>query len=111
MLATEETFREVVAAIRSVEEPAAIVLYGSYARGAATEQSDIDLLVVRKGEFGRGESRRKQLGRLYRAVAAKCNLPKDIVLLTKDEVQAWRGTTNHMAAEALREGRVLYGQI
>lgn len=111
MLANEKTFREIVLAIRSVEEPEAIILYGSYARGSPSHNSDIDLLVVRKEEFGRGESRRKELGRLYRAVTAKCDVPKDIVLLTKDEVAAWRNTTNHMASEALREGRILYGQV
>ncbi len=94
-----------------MEEPAAIVLYGSYARGNADDRSDIDLLVVRNAEFRQGESRRKELGRLYRAVTAKCNIPKDIVLMTKAEIQAWRNTTNHMASEALRDGRVLYGQV
>ncbi len=32
-----------------------IVLYGSYARGDATEDSDIDLLVVLKGKVSPGE--------------------------------------------------------
>lgn len=98
-------------AIRSVAEPSAVILYGSYARGNAGEQSDIDLLVVRAAEFGKGESRRKELGRLYRAAAARSGIPKDILLFTKREFEAWRKTTNHVASEALREGRVLYGQI
>ncbi len=109
--ADENTLREVVEAIRAAANPSAVVLYGSYARGDANERSDIDLLVVRDAEFREGESRRRELGRLYRATAAKSDLPKDILLFTKSEVEAWRGTTNHVVSEALREGRVLYGQV
>jgi len=32
-----------------------IILYGSYARGSATEDSDIDLLIVLKGDVKPGE--------------------------------------------------------
>jgi predicted nucleotidyltransferase len=109
--ASEATFSDVVQAIRSVAEPSAIVLFGSYARGNPTDQSDIDLLVIRRQDFRQGESRRKELGRLYRAVAAKVSIPKDILLLTKREFEDWRSTTNHPASEAFREGRVLYGEV
>jgi len=109
--ADENTLREVVAAIRAATNPSAVILYGSYARGDANDRSDIDLLVIRELEFKKGESRRKELARLYRATAARTDIPKDILLLTRGEVDAWRGTTNHVAAEALREGRVLYGQV
>jgi len=109
--ASEATFDDVVQAIRSVAEPSAIVLFGSYARGDPTDRSDIDLLVVRRQDFRSGESRRKELGRLYRAVTEKVGIPKDILLLTKREFEDWRNTTNHPASEAFREGRVLYGEV
>lgn len=111
MQLTDEEFIEIVGAIRAVREPAAIVLFGSQARGDASEHSDVDLLVVRRREFRGDESRRKELGRLYRAVTAKCTIPKDILLFTERELEDWRNTTNHAASEALREGRILYGQV
>ena len=111
MRASEKDLQEIVGAIRSVADPAAIILFGSQARGEATKDSDIDLLVVRRDEFQEGESRRDELAHLYRAVSASCRIPKDILLFTDAEVRDWRGTLNHPIARALREGRILYGQV
>jgi predicted nucleotidyltransferase len=108
---THEGLRKIVTAILSVSQPAAIILFGSYARDQVHEFSDVDLLVIRDAEFREGESRRKELGRIYRSVTEACATPKDIILFTRDEVSAWRNTTNHMISVACREGRVLYGQV
>lgn len=102
---------DIVGAIRSEIEPAAIILFGSHARGEATASSDIDLLVLRKQAFRPGESRRLELGRLYRSVAESCMAPTDILLFTKAEFDDWKGTTNHILAAAAREGVVLYGEV
>jgi uncharacterized protein len=106
-----EPFKDIVKAVLTVMRPAAIVLVGSQARGDTHEGSDIDLLVIREQDFKPGESRRKELGSLYRAVAKTCELPKDILLFTKSEFLNWKDTTNHMVSLASKEGRVLYGQI
>ena len=42
---TRERFQEIVAAILSVSQPAAIILFGSYARDDAGPASDIDVFV------------------------------------------------------------------
>ncbi len=90
--------------IREVH-PQLIVLFGSRARGEATEDSDWDFLIV--GEADPAEGRRHRLGRLYCALE---NVPvsKDLLLYTPDEVETWRGARNHIIARALREGRILY---
>jgi predicted nucleotidyltransferase len=108
---TRERFQEIVKAILSVSRPTAIILFGSYARDEVHEFSDVDLLVIRDAEFKRGESRRKELGALYRSVSKTCDTPKDIILFTKEEFLAWKDTTNHMVSVACREGRLLYGQV
>ena len=106
-----EPFNDVVKAVLTVMQPAAIVLVGSQARGDTHEGSDVDLLVIREKDFKPGESRRKELGSLYRAVTKTCDLPKDILLFTKSEFLNWKDTTNHMVSLASKEGRVLYGKI
>ena len=102
---------KIVRAILAVCEPMAVILFGSYARGDTHRYSDLDLLVIRQKDFKAGESRRKELGRIYRSVSQACAIPKDILLLTNKEFLDWRNTTNHMAAVAWKEGRILYGQV
>jgi predicted nucleotidyltransferase len=108
---TDAPFDSIVRAVLAVSQPSAIVLFGSHARGDAHEFSDVDLLIIRKEEFRAGESRRRELGRLYRSISKVCEVPKDIILYTGEEFRSWKNTTNHTAASALKEGRVLYGQI
>lgn len=108
---TEPDLQRIVQSLLSVNDPAAIVLFGSYARGDVHSYSDIDLMVLRRRPFTSGESRRKELGLLYRSVTEICDTPKDIVLFTLDEYYSWRETTNHMIAVAWKEGRILYGQV
>jgi predicted nucleotidyltransferase len=107
----DERFKDIIQAVLSVTQPAAVILFGSHARGDAHEDSDVDLLIIREKDFKPGESRRKELGSLYRAITKTCDSPKDVVLFTKNEFFNWKNTTNHMVSIASKEGRVLYGQI
>lgn len=111
MQVTTDHLYRIVDQISSVVQPAGVVLFGSVARGTAHEGSDIDLLVIRERDFGEGESRRKELGAIYRAVSELPDIPKDILLFTKSEFLDWKDTKNHMIAIAWREGRVLRGEI
>ena len=108
---TEGALQRIVQSLLPVANPAAIILFGSYARGDVHPYSDIDLLVLRRQSFRAGESRRKELGNIYRSVTEVCDVPKDIILFTLDEFYLWRETTNHMVAIAWKEGRLLYGQV
>ncbi|HEY3271006.1 MAG TPA: nucleotidyltransferase domain-containing protein [Geothrix sp.] len=90
--------------IREVH-PQMIVLFGSQARGDAREDSDLDLLIV--GEADPLEGRRARLGRLYCALGHVA-VSKDLLLYTPQEVEAWRGSRNHIIGRALQEGRILY---
>ena len=35
-------------------------------------------------------------------------VPKDIVVYSRDELEHWRGSINHLLARTFREGKVLY---
>lgn len=88
-------------------DPAQVILFGSRARGEHDADSDVDLLVVVDEAFGPGRSRRAETSRLYRRLSG-CRVAKDILLASRDDVEKWRGSINHVIAVALREGRLLY---
>ena len=84
-----------------------IILFGSQARGTANVGSDIDLLIVGDRPNQETWSRRREIGRIRRALPL-IGRPIDILLFTPEEVESWRHTTNHVVSQALREGMVLY---
>ena len=88
-------------------DPEQVILFGSRARGDAREDSDVDLLVVESEPFGAGRSRHSETVRLNRALAST-PVARDILVYSRDDIEKWRGSLNHVAARALREGRVLY---
>jgi len=103
----DEILAQIVSAIVRVASPEQIILFGSHARGDAGPESDLDLLVVESGTFDRTRSRQSELVRLWKALA-HFMVAKDILVYNKEEVERWRGSVNHVIANALREGKVLY---
>ena len=88
-------------------DPEQVILFGSRARGDAAAGSDVDLIVIESAPFGEGRDRGAEETRLWR-VLAKFHVPKDILVYSRDEVDYWRDSLNHVLARALREGKVLY---
>lgn len=90
-------------------DPEQVVLFGSRARGDARPDSDVDLLIVESEPFGPGRSRHAETVRLDRALP-ETPVGRDLLVYSRDEIERWRGSLNHVAARALREGRVLYAK-
>ena len=99
--------RQMTAAIVDAADPEQVILFGSRARGDAGTNSDVDLVVVEAEPFGPGRDRGVEETRLWRALA-NFHVPKDILVYSRDEVDHWRDSLNHVLARALREGKVLY---
>ena len=83
--------------------PHRIVLFGSQARGSARLGSDIDLLVV----VDDVESRRRLEARIYAALAG-IPVGTDVVVVTADDVDRYRGVVGTILGPALEDGRLLY---
>lgn len=88
-------------------DPEQVILFGSRARGDDRPDSDIDLLIIESEPFGGGRSSHAESVRLQRALPAT-PVANDVLVYSRDEIERWRGSLNHVAARALREGRVLY---
>ncbi len=99
----EQVCAEVVARIVRRFRPEQIILFGSHARGTATADSDLDFLVV----LPANGSKRKQAAEIY-GLLAGIGRPKDVVVVTPDEVARYRNVAGTVVRTALTEGRVLY---
>lgn len=97
------TLKQMVKRLVEQFDPEQIILFGSHARGTATRDSDIDLLVVLPVT---GSKRSKQVE--MRVALHDFAVPKDIIVATPEEVAARRNIVGTIIRPALREGKVLY---
>jgi predicted nucleotidyltransferase len=97
--ALEEILRRIV----KVAEPERVVMFGSAARGDMGPNSDIDLLVVKAGDYHRGrltEDIYMSLFGIGRAV--------DVVVVTPEDVERYRDCHAAVIAPAVAEGRTIH---
>ena len=83
--------------------PRRIILFGSHARGEASENSDIDLLVIKD----RVENRRREIVRLLDLLEPH-DIPADVFVASEELFEAWSIHPGNLLFEARREGRVVY---
>jgi len=85
--------------------PEEIWLFGSYAWGEPTADSDLDLFVIVP------ESPENSLSRAQQAHRALGNLDmaKDVIVKTRAEVDRVKSLRPTLAYKVLNEGRLLYG--
>ncbi len=86
-------------------KPEQIILFGSYAYGEPTEDSDIDLLVI---VFQSDEPRYRRASPAYK-VLRSIGMPKDILVMTRAEVNRKSSVPSSLVSQVLRAGKVLYG--
>ena len=104
---TDTLIERMVRAIVDEVDPEQVILFGSRGRGDERQDSDVDLVVVEAEPFGPERSRHKEMVKLYHAVAG-FPVVADVLVYSRDDVDYWRDSLNHVLARALREGRVLY---
>ncbi len=96
--------RAVGSKIAAKFRPQRVILFGSYARGAAGADSDIDLLVI--GAF-EGTGFRHSLEILNRL---DLRLPIDLISYRPEDVERRYREGDPLVREALDHGKVLYAQ-
>jgi predicted nucleotidyltransferase len=103
--ATNESIATMVDRIVRQFQPLQIILFGSLARGEATLDSDVDLLVV----LPKITNKREAAIEIRRALV---DLPisKDIIVTTPDEIARKGKLIGNVLQPALKVGKVLYEQ-
>ncbi len=100
---TERDIQEIVRRIVEVADPERIILFGSYANGTATEDSDVDLLVVTEALVGP----REETVRVRRALDP-FRVGFDLILCSTEDFEVRRQAKWHIVYEADKTGRLLY---
>lgn len=96
---------EMVEKIVASFSPERIILFGSYAYGKTTTDSDVDLLVIMETELPSAE-RQRQISRVLRPR----RLPMDIIVKNPGEIQKSRRRVDPFMNEILDKGIVLYAR-
>ena len=97
----EEIIKRIVSSYRLEK----IILFGSYAHGNPTENSDLDLLVVVKSS---NLPRYKRAREIRKHLWGVTDIPKDILVYTEDEIEEWKEVEEAFITRAVKEGRILY---
>lgn len=97
------TLEEIVRRIVATAAPERVLLFGSAARGEMGPHSDIDLLVVKDGDFHRGRLTEEIYMSLFGIGTAV-----DVVVATPEDVRRYRDCHAAVIAPAVREGRVVH---
>lgn len=102
-----ETLPQAIKRIVTELKPEKIILFGSYAYGNPTPDSDVDLLVIMK-------TKAKEIDR-YVAVSNLLyprQFPVDILVKTPKEIEAeFKKRGNFFMREVLTKGKVLYERL
>lgn len=101
-----ETLPQATRKIVSALKPEKIILFGSYANGNPTPDSDVDLLIIMEIR-----SNYKETYRMVSSLLYPRQFPVDIIIKTPQEVEeAIKGGKDNsfFIREILKTGRVLY---
>jgi len=104
-MVTQNKINKIVKTIANNYSPEKIILFGSYAYGKPTEDSDLDLLVVVKKN---SQPRYKRAREIRRYLWGITDIPKDILVYTQDEIDEWKEVKEAFITMAIKKGKVLY---
>ncbi|HPM12870.1 MAG TPA: nucleotidyltransferase domain-containing protein [Bacteroidales bacterium] len=94
---------ELVNKIAEGYNPEKIILFGSYAKGTANEDSDVDLLVIKDSNIPRPERTFQVRKMLYGMM-----IPIDILVYTPIEIKESQKSNLHFLHEVLSTGKIVY---
>jgi len=96
---------EIVEKIKRQYQPEKIILFGSHAYGDPSENSDVDLLIVKETK-DRPIDRRLAVRRIVSD--PRCHLPIEILVLTPSEISSRLEIGDQFVKEILEKGEVLF---
>jgi len=102
----KKIIEEVKKRLIKVYDPLTIYLFGSYAWGKPTEESDLDLLIVVEES---GEKSYKRPVKGHHVLFGLC-ISKDIIVFTKDEFDEYSKDATRLCHKVKEDGEILYAK-
>ncbi len=99
----QQVLDEIVRRIVEVAAPDKIIMFGSAARGEMGPNSDVDLLVIKSGDYHQGK-----LSDEIRRSLHGVNEAFDIIVARPDTIERYRDSHCLVYKPALQEGRTIY---
>jgi len=100
----QQAINEMVNRIVSGFHPEKVILFGSYARGEAGPDSDVDLAVIFPDIQGRRLDKAVEIGVALHGMG----VPKDVIVLTQKDYEEQKDLIGTMGNILAKEGKVLY---
>ena len=103
MYLSDDVKKELVDKITKVTKVKKIILFGSYSKGTATDESDIDLLIIENEINSKIEEKRKIMQCLK-----SLSYSKDILVISQEEYDFYKNDFCSVVYEACRQGEFLW---
>ncbi len=103
-LSMDALVEKITRRIAEAIHPDKIILFGSRAKGTATEESDVDLVVVYSGPKSRREIE-VEIDRLFN----DRDFSMDVFVMRPDHLEDYKKVVNTLAYEVSHRGVVCYG--
>lgn len=102
---TQKQIDQIVKTIVNEYRPSKIILFGSFAYGNPTEDSDLDLLIIKDDDVPKIQRNRK-----VRRILKDFSIPVDIIVKTNQEFENLKNIIGTVIYPANKYGKVIYGQ-
>lgn len=102
-MVSAETIDKLVRTLVAAANPTKVILFGSYARGDARDDSDIDFLIVEPTVH----SKREEMVRLRRLLRP-FRVPVDLIVVSEMEFNDWAHLAGTVFYWANTEGKLLH---
>jgi len=97
-----ETIKKAVETLAAAARPARVILFGSHARGMASDDSDLDFVVVERTVT----NRHAEMVRLRDALRP-LRVPADIIVVSEEAFAKWSEVEGTVLWEAAHNGLVM----
>jgi predicted nucleotidyltransferase len=97
-----DNINQIIKTINSVSNPEAVYLFGSYADGTATEDSDLDLLVIKNNI----PDKMQELLRIKKSIISD-EYSIDLLLYSEDEFEQKKSQGWKLFSEIEKKGKLI----